>query len=171
MRNADFLFTTGITQQQTQKEIAELKQAARAQGRNLDVMTLPSLLIPSALNATRCLSWWLRSSPVYRGSVSVSDHPGTIADQVRRPPRVSGNQQHRPMCGVRQNAGIDRRCLWASPRQLSQWPDTHHGWRSAGFLLRPCWSRMDELCSSARSPRPNSDLLRKQLNSTCRARP
>lgn len=42
-RNADFLFTTVISLEQTQKEIIDLKQAAQAQGRNLDVMTLSSV--------------------------------------------------------------------------------------------------------------------------------
>jgi len=42
-RNADFLFTTVISLEQTRKEVAELKQAAQGQGRELDVMTLSSV--------------------------------------------------------------------------------------------------------------------------------
>jgi alkanesulfonate monooxygenase SsuD/methylene tetrahydromethanopterin reductase-like flavin-dependent oxidoreductase (luciferase family) len=43
VRNADFLFATLITQEQTRQEIVDLKQAAQAQGRNVDVMTLSSV--------------------------------------------------------------------------------------------------------------------------------
>ena len=43
VRNADFLFTTVITKDQTQQEIVELKQGAKAHGRHLDVMTLSSV--------------------------------------------------------------------------------------------------------------------------------
>ena len=43
VRNADFLFTTVITKDQTQQEIVDLKQGAKAHGRHLDVMTLSSV--------------------------------------------------------------------------------------------------------------------------------
>jgi FMNH2-dependent dimethyl sulfone monooxygenase len=42
-RNADFLFTTVITLEQTGQEIADLKHAAQIHGRNIDVMTLSSV--------------------------------------------------------------------------------------------------------------------------------
>lgn len=42
-RNADFLFTTLITLEQTKQEIADLKKAAGALGRSIDVMTLSSV--------------------------------------------------------------------------------------------------------------------------------
>ena len=43
VRNADFLFTTVITKDQTRQEIVDLKQGAKAHGRDLDVMTLSSV--------------------------------------------------------------------------------------------------------------------------------
>jgi alkanesulfonate monooxygenase SsuD/methylene tetrahydromethanopterin reductase-like flavin-dependent oxidoreductase (luciferase family) len=42
-RNADFLFTTVITLEDAQKEIAAIKQQAAALGRSIDVMTLSSI--------------------------------------------------------------------------------------------------------------------------------
>ncbi len=42
VRNADFLFTTVMSLEQTREEIAALKQQAGASGRSLDVMTLAS---------------------------------------------------------------------------------------------------------------------------------
>ena len=43
VRNADFLFATLITLEQTRQEIIDLKRAARDLGRNVDVMTLSSV--------------------------------------------------------------------------------------------------------------------------------
>ena len=72
-RNADFLFTTVITLEAAQKEIGELKQQARALGRDIGVMTLSSVF---------CRPSRAEAQEYYRYVVDNADH-GAIDNIVR----------------------------------------------------------------------------------------